>query len=393
MTTPRTQLRPGYTTPVVIKGNWQIADDHSTAVGDDDAVYEHLAAFVDAGIDTLDCGDIYYGVEERIGRFIERYRRERGRAAADRISVHTKFIPAFLEEEGLRDLDRATIVQTIDRSLSRLKVESLDLVQLHWWNYDVPGNVEAALVLQDLVQAGKIRHVGGTNYNVTELARMVDAGVDVVVNQVQYSLTDRRPANGLSRYCADNGIHLVAYGSMAGGLFSEKWLGIPDPGEPNFENVSLDKYYRIIVDFGGWDLFQELLRALKTVADRHGVSIPVVASRWVLDQPAVAAVIQGARHARHLAANLRIAELELTAADHDLLNPVLDRATGPAGDAYDLDRAENRDAVENLSPDYFDVEAGRLVRRHRRVEAPAELYGHHLAAAHADPVGTLTAQR
>jgi aryl-alcohol dehydrogenase-like predicted oxidoreductase len=374
---PRVALRPDFDVPQIIKGNWQIADDHSDAIGGDDAMYEHMTAFFDAGITAFDCGDVYYGVEERIGRFIARLRRERGAAEADRVAVHSKYIPAFLEEDELRAVDRSKVQAVVDRSLARLQVDRIDLMQLHWWNYDVPGHVEAALHLQDLADEGKIKHVGVTNYNTEKLAELIDGGVRVVSNQVQYSVTDRRPANGLDEYCVANDVALLCYGTIAGGLFSRKWLGIPDPGAPRFENVSLDKYYRIIVDFGGWGLFQELLRAMDQIAERHGVSIPAIASRWVLDQPAVAAVIQGARHARHVAENVKLANLTLTSEDREQLAAVHARATGPVGDAYDLDRLEDRDALEHVATDYFDVEDGRLVTKHRDEVVVAEPYGHH----------------
>ena len=380
MTIPRVNLRPDFSVPRVIKGNWQIADDHSSSVRDNDDMYRHMLSFVDAGVTAFDCGDVYYGVEERIGRFIERFRRERGAEAASKIAVHTKYIPAFLQEDELRNHSRQTVVDTIDRSLARLKVDRLDLVQLHWWNYAIDGNVDTALILKDLQRQGKIHYIGGTNYNVPELAKMVDAGVDIVSNQVQYSLTDRRAQNGMAQYCAANDILLLCYGSIGGGLISAKWLGIADPGRPTFENVSLDKYYRIIVDFGGWALFQELLRTLDAIRRKHDVAIAAVASRYVLEQPAVAAVIQGARHDRHLAQNLKLFDFALDADDRREIDAVLARSTGPAGDCYDLDRIENRDAIENVATEYFDVEDGNLVTRQRDPVVLAEPYGHHIKA-------------
>lgn len=372
------QLRSDFSVPRIIKGNWQIADDHSSSIPDDDALYAQMTAFVEAGITAFDCGDIYYGVEERIGRFIERYRRERGAEAARRIAVHTKYIPGFLVEDELRTQTRQKVEAVIDRSLRRLRVDRLDLVQLHWWEYRIPGNVETALILKRLQQAGKIHHIGGTNYNVIELRKMIDAGVDVVVNQIQYSITDRRPQHGMADYCRDHDVHLLCYGALGGGLFSHKWLGVPDPGRPAFENVSLDKYYRIIVDFGGWPLFQELLQVLDRIATKHAVSIPVAASRYVVEQQAVAAVIQGSRHARHIRENIKVFSFALDATDRAQITAVLSRSKGPIGDCYDLDRVENRDALENVATEYFDVEDGKLVSRRRAPVIVAEPYGHHL---------------
>ncbi len=376
-TVPRQQLRPDFDTPRIIKGNWQLADDHSTAINDAE-LYENMAPFVDAGITAFDCGDIYYGVEEWIGRFIAKFRTERGVAEAEKIAVHTKYIPAFLEPEKLANQTRAVVEEVIDRSLTRLQVERLDLVQLHWWNYDIEGVAETALILEDLKKAGKIHHIGATNFNVPELKKIVDAGADIVIHQVQYSPLDNRPKNGMSDFCKANDIHLACYGAMAGGLLSEKWKGIRDPGEPAFENVSLDKYYRIALDFGGWDLMQELVSVLEDIGRKHDLSIPVVASRYVLEQEAVAAVIQGSRHARHLEQNLKLFSFELDDEDKAALENVISRSTGPKGDCYDLDRIEDRDAIEDLSADYFDVEDGKLVKRKREIAALDSPYGHHL---------------
>jgi aryl-alcohol dehydrogenase-like predicted oxidoreductase len=329
MAIPRLNLRPDFDVPRIIKGNWQIADDHNASINDK-AMFDHMSAFVDAGITAFDCGDIYYGVEERIGNFIERFRRERGAEAARAVAVHTKYIPAFLETEELANQTRDKVEAVIDRSLQRLKIDRLDLVQLHWWDYGTEGNVGTALILEDLKKAGKIHHIGGTNYNVVELKKMVDSGVDIVINQIQYSVTDRRAQNGMGEYCAANNVHLVCYGAIGGGLFSKKWMGIRDPGKPSFENVSLDKYYRIVIDFGGWDLFQELLCVMNDIADKHNVTIPAVASRYILEQQSVAAIIQGARHSRHITENVKLFDFSLDDQDKASLAAIcpLDGAGG-----------------------------------------------------------------
>ena len=70
-------------------------------------------------------------------------------------------------------------------------------MQIHWWNYDIPGNVEVALTLKELQKEGKIHQIGATNYDVKHVKEMVDAGVDIVSHTVQYSLLDRRPENGM----------------------------------------------------------------------------------------------------------------------------------------------------------------------------------------------------
>ncbi|MEZ5286218.1 MAG: aldo/keto reductase [Vicinamibacterales bacterium] len=149
-------------------------------------------------------------------------------------------------------------------------------------------------------------------------------------------MLDRRPDGATAAWCAAQGIGLLAYGALAGGFLSERWLGQPPPADP--ENRSLVKYRLIIDEFGGWDRLQVLLSALDGVARRHGVPIGSVAIRWVLDRPGVTGVIVGARHSRHLAATLAAGALALDADDHAAIAAAQAGAPGPAGEVYGLER-------------------------------------------------------
>ncbi len=374
------ELRPGYVLPRLLKGNWQIAEDHSGKAFDQEELMNDLAAFVEAGMTTLVCGDIYAGVEARLGRFREFYRNRFGEEAASGIKVFTTYAPFFLEEEKLRNHGFKDVERVVNRSLERLKQERLDKVEMHWWDFSIPGHVDMALHLQKLQKAGKIDKLAVTNYDVLHTLEILDAGVDLVSNTVQYSLIDRRPENGMVKLCADRNMKLMCYGVLGGGLFSKKWQGIPDPGKPAFENVSLDKYYRIICDFGGWALFQRLLQALEEIAGKHGVSIGNVAVRYILEREQVASVVVGARHTKHLQENLRVFDFCLDEEDYARLSPMLQQSQGPAGDIYSVDREENRDALEEPKTEYFDVQDGRLVTRTRAPVTVSEPYGHHLSA-------------
>jgi aryl-alcohol dehydrogenase-like predicted oxidoreductase len=205
-------------------------------------------------------------------------------------------------------------------------------VQFHWWDYRVPGLVQAALALRELQREGLIAHLGGTNFDSAHTLDMLEAGVPLVSMQVQYSLLDRRPAHALAAAGARHGMQLLCYGTLAGGFFSERWLGQDDPAD-TLTNRSLIKYRLVIEDFGGWAAFQTLLGTLKAIAVRHGVRIATVATRWVLDQPGVAAAIVGARYADHLGDTLAVFGLQLDAQDHALLAPLLAAHPGPEGDA------------------------------------------------------------
>jgi aryl-alcohol dehydrogenase-like predicted oxidoreductase len=325
-------LRPGYRISRVVRGGWQLAGGHgpverAQAVAD-------LADFAEAGIATFDCADIYTGVEELIGEFRVDYARRHGAEALSRIKVHTKFVPDL---ELLPQIRKTHVREIIDRSLQRLRMERLDLVQFHWWDYATPGCLEAGAWLDELRRAGKIDLLGGTNFDTDHVERFADAGIPMASMQVQYSLLDHRPEQGFIEACRRHGINLLCYGSVAGGFLSERWLGAAEPRAP-LENRSLTKYKLIIDDFGGWPLFQQLLQVLRAIAFRHGVDVATVASRYVLDRPQVAAVIVGARNRAHLAANLRIGALRLTEQDRAEIVALLARRSGPAGDVFALER-------------------------------------------------------
>jgi aryl-alcohol dehydrogenase-like predicted oxidoreductase len=324
---PRTRLTPHYEISRVIKGGWQLAGDHGPV--DPNTVDRDMAAFVEAGITTFDCADIYTGVEAMIGSF-----RDRHPALAAQSQVHTKLVPDLNE---LDRVDDAYVERIIDRSLQRLRTDRLDLVQFHWWDYSVPRYVEAAMALNRLRTQGKIAHIAVTNFDVPHLMELLDAGVPVVAHQLQYSLLDARAANGMLQACQARGIGLLCYGTVAGGFLSDRWLDQAEPAD-GLTNRSLIKYKLIIDDFGGWDLFQELLRVLRSVADKHSCDIATVASCVMLQRDGVAAVIVGATNASHLDSNARIGAVELDAADLSAIDAVTRRHVGPEGDVFTLER-------------------------------------------------------
>ena len=327
------RLAENYEISRVIRGGWQMAGGHGAAV-DNEAAVADMVAFADAGITTFDCADIYTGVEELIGRFRMVYRRLRGLTALERIRVHTKYVPDLAI---LRQITKADVTSVIDQSLRRLQTERIDLVQFHWWDYSEPKWLETAHWLDDLRKAGKIENIGGTNFDTEHVLAMAADGVPLISMQVQYSLLDNRPAKTMIPAVAERGISLLCYGTVAGGFLSDRWLGVPEPGEP-LENRSLIKYKLIIDDLGGWELFQALLASLREIADRHGTDIATVASAAVLARPGVAGVIVGARNRSHLPANLAVSDLALTPEDMVQVDGVLASARPLAGDVYALER-------------------------------------------------------
>lgn len=326
----RTELAPGYTISRVIHGGWQFSAGHRLGGAALDDAVEVLVASADRGVTTFDCADIYTGVEELYGRFLRTWKSTSGSTP---IQIHTKFVPDY---EDLPRVDKAYVERIIDRSLRLLGVEALDLVQYYWWRDDIPGMEQAAVWLSELQAAGKIKHLAATNLGADRLRRIAEAGVELVANQVQYSAMDRRPEHGLVDYCAEGGIGLLCFGTLAGGFLTDRWLGQPDLADP--DNRSLVKYRLIIEEFGGWDAYQRLLDGLHTVAEAHETEIAAVALRLVLDRPAVAATVVGATRAGQMERNLRALSVEMTPVEAAQLRALMDAAPGPEGDIFELER-------------------------------------------------------
>jgi aryl-alcohol dehydrogenase-like predicted oxidoreductase len=329
------ELRPGYRISRLIRGGWQLAGGHGPI--DQNNAIADLLATCEAGIMTFDCADIYTGVEELLGRFRQCYAGRFGSTATTAIKIHTKFVPDLAVLPHIR---KAQVEQSIDRSLRRLGLERLDLVQFHWWDYAIQGYLETAHWLNELRQAGKIDLLGGTNFDSQRLLEICASDIPLASLQVQYSLLDSRPERSLTAAARQHNFGLLCYGTVAGGFLSDRWLDRLEPSEP-LENRSLTKYKLIIDEFGGWPLFQSLLRVLRQIADRHHSDIASIASRYILDQAGVAAVIVGARDSRHLAANSKMSTLRLSPQDRSDIAAVLIQRRGPNGDVYALERDRN----------------------------------------------------
>ncbi|MBT3788872.1 MAG: aldo/keto reductase [Alphaproteobacteria bacterium] len=323
----RTELRPGRSISRIVKGGWHLAGGHGDI--DHDQAVRDMATFVEAGITTFDVADIYTGVEDLIGAFRRDYP-----SLADSININSKFVPDF---DSIGQVDEAYVETMIQKSLKRLGKEQLDMAQFHWWDTDVPGYVDFAMNMKKMQDKGLIGLLGVTNFNTAALRKLVDAGYPLVTNHIQYSVLDRRPEQQMIDFCADQDAHLFCYGALAGGFLTDDWLGQPEP-TGMFSNRSLTKYKLIIDDFGGWDLFQQLLGALRAVADRHEASIGQIAVAWNLSRPQVGCAVVGATSTRHLDENLHILDIQLSDQDFADIDAVSDRATGPAGDVYDLER-------------------------------------------------------
>lgn len=328
------ELVAGYEISPVIKGGWQLSSGHSLNYDiQEQAAISDMISFIKAGITTFDFGDIYTGVEELVGKTLVQLTQEMGVSAREKVQLHTKYVP---NETFLKDFDRLDAINIVNRSLARLGVDQVDLVQLHWWRYEDRHYLAAMEALFGLKALGKIRNVGITNFDLSRLEEMVNAGLKPASHQIQYSLLDRRAEQGMSQFCDENEIGILCYGTVAGGFFSEKFLGAAEPTQ--VETRSNVKYQIIIDEFGGWELFQRLLRVCKSIADSHQSDIGTIASAWVLARPAVKGVIVGARNIAHIDSNVKIPQIIFTSQELEAIDEVLSESKGPNGPVYDLER-------------------------------------------------------
>jgi len=336
----RTLLAPGLEISRVVTGLWQVADqERGGAALDPEAAARAMAAYADAGLTTFDMAD-HYGSAEVIAGTL-------GSRRGD-VQLLTKWVP----EPG--PASEEAVAAAVGRALDRLRTDTIDLLQFHAWNYADPSWLECLFMLAEHQAAGRIRHLGLTNCDAVHLDMAARSGVPIVSNQVCFSLIDRRAAGAMAEVCREHGVGLLAYGTLAGGFLSERWLGRPEPPIDESLTWSQMKYRRFIDRAGGWERFQELLQAVARVArrlnpdvtsgfagegGRRAVSIANVACRHVLEHPAVDGIIIGARLGEnsHIDDNLAVLRFSLddrARAELDAACAALDPIGGDCGDEY-----------------------------------------------------------
>ena len=328
------QLAPDLQICKILNGMWQVAGGHGN-INPESAISEMLQ-YHDSGFTTWDMADIYGPAEEYIGEFQRRLSKQKGEQELTKVQALTKFVP------NLGPMTRSIVEYHIDSSIRKMNVKTIDMVQFHWWDYTDTSYLDALHHLSKLRDDGKIRHVGLTNFDTKRIEIMVENGFKLVSNQVQHSIIDQRPEVKMIPFCQKHGIKLLTYGTLLGGFLSEKYLGKPEPTRSQLDTLSLQKYKNMIDAWGGWILFQELLAVLDDIAKKHDVSIANVATKIILDKPAVAGVIIGVRLgiAEHKSDNARVFSLNLDREDNEKIRSVTLRSQdlfstiGDCGDEY-----------------------------------------------------------
>lgn len=318
----------------LLSGMWQVSGAHGRI--DPEAAVGAMLRYHDAGFTTWDLADHYGPAEDFIGEFRRRLRQTHGEAALAQSTAFTKWVP----QPGA--MSQATVRRAIARSCQRMGVETIDVLQFHWWDYGNEAYLEALGHLNEMRKEGLIRHLALTNFDTPHVKRIIEHGIPIVSNQVQYSLIDRRPEVAMADFCRQHGIGLLTYGTLCGGLLSNRSLNQPEPTTRQLTTASLRKYKQMIDAWGGWSTFQEVLQTLNPIAARHGVSIANLATRFILDRPAVAGVIVGVRLGvtDHHHDNARVFDFHIEQREVEQIETVLSkgrdlyRAIGDCGDEY-----------------------------------------------------------
>ncbi len=364
MTIPQTELAAGFKISRLINGLWQVADmERGGKALDQDKVLSDMEKYVLNGLTTFDMADHYGSAEILAGRL-----KQHVNASNKPVQLLTKWVP------DLSDRTRLGAQQAVERACQRMSTEQIDLLQYHAWNYNDPIWWDHLFWLKELQSAGKVKLLGLTNFDQVHLKMVVDSGIEISSNQVSFSVLDQRAKKRLCPYCADQGICILAFGVLAGGFLSDKWLNRSEPTSAELGTWSQMKYKRYIDLSGGWQRFQSLLQIMRNIADSHQVTIAQVAARYILQQPGVGAIIIGTRlgEGEHIDENSKIFSFELSLGDLERLDDwYQDSIPGDTGDEYrrppyltakgdlsdHMDSARDHDDISSrnvLSRPYFD---------------------------------------
>lgn len=306
--------------PVVTFGAWAIGGLFWGG-GDDAAAIRAIHAAIDHGIDAIDTAPIYGcgHSETLVGRAI-RGRRERVKIltkcgllwgdAPGEFFFEVK-APDGRAVKGYKNVKADSILRECEQSLARLGVETIDLYQVHWPS-DTAAAEETIGALRRLVEQGKIRHIGVSNYSAAQLAEAARFA-PVVSNQIEYSLLKRQIESDPLPYCRQNNVGVLAYSPMAMGLLTGK--------------VTMDR------QFDEADLRHELrwfqpqnrsrvvaaLEQVRPIADAHGATLAQLSVAWVIAQAGITTALVGARNAHQAAENAGAAEVKLSPAEQTAL--------------------------------------------------------------------------
>ena len=270
---------------------------------DDDAAVALVAAAFDNGVNFFDTANIYSQgrSEEVLGRAL-------ADGPRDSFVVATKVYGEM--PNGDRGLSREQVLKQIDESLRRLQLDHVDLYQCHAFDDDVPVE-ETLAAMTEVVQAGKVRFVGVSNWSGEQIRNAVEVArehgfVKIVSSQPEYSLLHREPEEDVIPASRENGVSQIVYSPLAQGVLSGKYSPGGDYGEDTraqARNAFMSEYLT--------DDILERVQRLRPIADGLGITMTQLALAWILHEPNVASAIAGASRPEQLRDNAAASGIDL----------------------------------------------------------------------------------
>jgi aryl-alcohol dehydrogenase-like predicted oxidoreductase len=326
MDTVRLGMTELQVTPIAY-GTWQFGGEWGAV--DEPAAIEAIRRARALGINFFDTAQAYgFGVSERIlGKALaDELRRNR-----DELVIATK---GGLRPDGkggaVRDSSPAWLRQGVEESLAFLGIDHIDLYQVHWPDSGTPF-AETAAALQELVDEGKIRHVGVSNFSAAQMEEFSQTR-PVETDQPPYHLFRREIEEDVLPYAERNDVGILAYGPLAHGLLGgtmDESTSFPD-----------DDWRSNSAVFRGEDFRRNLgaVAGLTRLAEERGATVSQLAIAWTLAQPAVDVAIVGARRLAHLEESAGAAALELSAEDLEAIGRIMDDAVEVDGPSPEMER-------------------------------------------------------
>ena len=269
---------------------------------DDDAAIALVDAAFEVGINFFDTANTYSEGRSEVVL---------GRALAARPRDSYVLATKLRAEapDGGRGVSRAQVLHQIDQSLERLGAEFVDLYQCHWWDDEVP-LAETLEAMTEIVEAGKVRYVGCSNWTGEQIQQAIDLArehgyVKIVSSQPEYSLLHREPEKDVIPVSKANGISQVVYSPLAQGVLSGKYT----PGEPASEGTRASARPEWMEYFE--DDVLERVQRLRPIADGLGITTAQLALAWVLREPNVASAIVGSSRPEQLRDNAAASDVDL----------------------------------------------------------------------------------
>lgn len=314
--------RTGLDVSAIGFGCWEIGGGYGDI--EEEEFVRAIGRSLDLGVNCFDTAEGYgMGASERaLGAALGSRR--------DEAIIVSKFGMNYRDKPNLRDSSRERVLASIDKTLTNLGTDHVDVYLVHWPDRETPFE-ETMMALDEIVTAGKVRFVGLSNFKPAEIeACMAVRRVDIV--QYGWNMFDRRMQTEILPYCAANGVGFMAYGSLAFGLLTGTFTEDHDFGGADWRarqgNMGAIKMFGALF---GPEKFKDNVRAvddLKAIADAYGKSLPQLALRWAVSHPAVSTALVGCRTVAEVEDNVGavgwsisdadLAEIDAIFARHDV---------------------------------------------------------------------------